>query len=131
VSLLGVSQAGPICIAYAAAHPARVTRLVLVDAYQTGAAVAPPELRASLVALVRASWGIGSHALASIFVPGDDAAFRKNLSTSFDGVRVLPHVTQSAWIGDDSSAAGTAADGDHVVVSRTSAGRACVRERPR
>lgn len=80
VSLLGVSQAGPICIAYAAAHPARVTRLVLIGAYQTGAAVAPPELRASLVALVHASWGIGAHALASIFVPGDDPAFRKNLA---------------------------------------------------
>jgi pimeloyl-ACP methyl ester carboxylesterase len=80
VSLLGVSQAGPICIAYAAAHAARVTRLVLIGAYQTGAAVAPPELRASLVALVRASWGIAAHALASIFVPGDDAAFRENLA---------------------------------------------------
>jgi pimeloyl-ACP methyl ester carboxylesterase len=80
VSLLGVSQAGPICIAYAAAHPACVTRLVLIGAYHTGAAVAPPELRASLVALVRASWGIGAHALASIFVPGDDPAFRKNLA---------------------------------------------------
>jgi pimeloyl-ACP methyl ester carboxylesterase len=80
VSLLGVSQAGPICIAYAAAHPERVTHLVLIGAYHTGAAVAPPELRASLVALVRASWGIGSHALASIFVPGDDPAFRKNLA---------------------------------------------------
>jgi pimeloyl-ACP methyl ester carboxylesterase len=80
VALLGVSQASPICIAYAAARPARVTRLVLIGAYQTGAAVAPPELRASLVALVRASWGIGSHALASIFVPGDDPTFRKNLA---------------------------------------------------
>ena len=80
VSLLGVSQAGPICIAYAAAHPARVARLVLIGTYHTGTAVAPPELRASLVALVHASWGIGAHALASIFVPGEDPAFRKNLA---------------------------------------------------
>jgi len=80
VSLLGVSQAGPICVAYAAAHPARVTRLVLIGAYQTGAAVAPPELRASLVALVHSSWGIGAHALASIFVPDDDPEFRKKFA---------------------------------------------------
>jgi pimeloyl-ACP methyl ester carboxylesterase/predicted amidohydrolase len=80
VALLGVSQAGPICVAYAAAHPARVTRLVLFGAYPTGAAIAPPELRASLVALVHSSWGIGAHALASIFVPDGDPAFRKNLA---------------------------------------------------
>ncbi|NVB80768.1 MAG: alpha/beta fold hydrolase, partial [Kofleriaceae bacterium] len=80
VSLLGVSQAGPICIAYAAGHPERVTHLVLNGAYHIGAAVAPTELRASLVALVRASWGIGSDALASIFVPTDDPDFRKNLA---------------------------------------------------
>jgi pimeloyl-ACP methyl ester carboxylesterase/predicted amidohydrolase len=80
VSLLGVSQAGPISIAYAAEHPARVTRLVLVGAYHTGAAIAPPEVRTSLVALVRASWGIGADALASIFVPGDDPAFRRNVA---------------------------------------------------
>lgn len=80
VSLVGVSQGGPIAIAYAVAHPARVARLVLIGAYHTGAAIAPPELQASLVALVRASWGIGAHALASIFVPGDDATFRKNFA---------------------------------------------------
>src|SRR5262249_47009786 len=38
------------------------------------------EVRASLVALVHASWGLGSHALASLFVPGNDAAFRENLA---------------------------------------------------
>jgi pimeloyl-ACP methyl ester carboxylesterase len=80
VSLLGVSQAGPICIAYAAAHPERVTRLVLIGAYHAGAAVAPLELRTSLVALVHANWGIGSHALASIFVPTGDPDFRKNFA---------------------------------------------------
>lgn len=80
VSLLGVSQAGPICIAYAAAHPERVTRLVLFGAYQTGELVAREEVRASLVGLVRASWGLGSHALASVFAPGHDPAFREDLA---------------------------------------------------
>ncbi len=80
VSLLGLSQAGPICIAYAAAHPERVTRLVLFGAYHTGELVAREEVRASLVALVRASWGLGAQALASLFVPGNDLAFRENLA---------------------------------------------------
>lgn len=80
VSLLGISQAGPICVAYAAAHPERMTRLVLFGAYHTGALVAREEVRASLVGLVRASWGLGSRALASLFVPGDDPAFRENLA---------------------------------------------------
>src|SRR5262249_26103023 len=44
VSLLGISQAGPICIAYAAAHPERVTRLVLFGAYHIGERVAREEV---------------------------------------------------------------------------------------
>jgi len=80
VSLLGISQAGPICLAYAAAHPERVTRLVLFGAYHTGELVAREEVRASLVGLVRASWGLGSHALASLFIPGNDPVFRDNLA---------------------------------------------------
>lgn len=80
VSLLGISQAGPLAIAYAAAHPERVRRLVLFGAYDRGELLAPDEVRASLVALVRASWGIGSHALASIFVPEADPVFLAKLA---------------------------------------------------
>jgi pimeloyl-ACP methyl ester carboxylesterase/predicted amidohydrolase len=80
VSLLGISQAGPICIAYAAAHPERVTRLVLFGTYQRGELVAREDVRASLVGLVHASWGLGSHALASLFVPDNDPVFRENLA---------------------------------------------------
>ncbi len=81
VSLLGVSQAGPICIRYAVRHPERMRHLVLFGAYHMGKYVARPELRESLVALVRASWGVGSRALAAIFVPGDDPRFRDNLAS--------------------------------------------------
>lgn len=80
ISLLGISQAGPLAIAYAAAHPERVRRLVLFGAYDHGELLAPEEVRASLVALVRASWGIGSHALASIFVPEADSRFLARLA---------------------------------------------------
>ena len=57
VSLLGVSQAGPICIAYAAAHPERVTRLVLVGTYHTGAAVAA---KYSALRLSSSAWEIST-----------------------------------------------------------------------
>lgn len=80
VSLLGISQAGPLAIAYAAAHPERVRRLVLFGAYDRGELLAPAQVRASVVALVRASWGIGSHALASIFVPEADPVFLAKLA---------------------------------------------------
>ncbi len=80
VSLLGVSHAGPISICYAARHPERVRHLVLFGAYHMGEYIARPELRESLVALVRASWGVGSHAVAGILVPGDDPTFRDNLA---------------------------------------------------
>jgi pimeloyl-ACP methyl ester carboxylesterase/predicted amidohydrolase len=80
VSLLGISQAGPICVAYAAAHPERVTRLALFGAYATGERIARGDVRVSLVALVRASWGLGSQALASLFVPGSDPALREKLA---------------------------------------------------
>jgi pimeloyl-ACP methyl ester carboxylesterase/predicted amidohydrolase len=80
VSLLGVSQAVPISIRYAVRHPERVRHLVLFGAYHMGKYIARPELRESLVALVRASWGVGSRAMATIFVPGDDPTFRDNLA---------------------------------------------------
>lgn len=79
LSLFGISQGGPIAIAYAAAHPERVSRLALFGAYHNGDQVAREEVRASLIGLVRASWGLGSHALASLFVPGSDPAFREKL----------------------------------------------------
>lgn len=78
-SLLGISQGGPISIAYAATHPERVSRLVLFGAYHKGEQVAREEVRASLVGLVRASWGLGSRALASLFVPDTDPVFQEHL----------------------------------------------------
>jgi pimeloyl-ACP methyl ester carboxylesterase/predicted amidohydrolase len=81
VSLLGISQAGPIAVRYAARHPDRVARLVLLGTYDVGAELAPPAVRESLVALVRASWGMGARALASLFVPDDVApSFHRGLA---------------------------------------------------
>ena len=80
IALLGASQGGPLSIAYAAAHPDRVTHLVLYGAYETGAQIAKPSVQSALVALVRANWGLGAAAMASIFVPAElDATLHAKL----------------------------------------------------
>jgi len=74
LALLGWSEGGPIAIAYAAKHPRRVSQLILYGTYARGAAITTEEVKASLISLVRAHWGIGSKALADIFEAGADAA---------------------------------------------------------
>ncbi len=69
VSLLAVSCAAPPALTLAARQPERLERLVLFGGYASGGGIAPPEIRAALIALVRASWGIGAKALSDIFTP--------------------------------------------------------------
>lgn len=74
-SLLALSQAGPTALALAARHPARVARLVLVGTYASGPAAFPrAEVRASVLALIRAHWGLGSRMIADLILPDADAA---------------------------------------------------------
>ena len=68
-SLFGASQGGQLAAAIAAACPDRVDALVLYGTCASGADLAPPEIRDSIVALVRAHWGLGSKMLTSIFIP--------------------------------------------------------------
>jgi len=63
-------------VAVAARRPELVRRLVLVGAYADGSAIAPPALAQALVATVRAHWGVGSRALADVWVPGTDQGTR-------------------------------------------------------
>ena len=68
-SLFGASQGAHPAIAIAARHPERVSALVLYGACARGADLAPADVRESLLALVRAHWGLGSSALSSVFMP--------------------------------------------------------------
>lgn len=68
-SLFGASQGGQIAAAIAARYPNRVAALVLFGTCANGADLAPADLRESLIALVRAHWGLGSKVLTSIFIP--------------------------------------------------------------
>jgi pimeloyl-ACP methyl ester carboxylesterase/DNA-binding CsgD family transcriptional regulator len=66
--LFGASQGGQVAAAIAARHPERVEALVVYGMCANGGDLAPAEVRDSLVALVRAHWGLGFKALAGAFV---------------------------------------------------------------
>jgi pimeloyl-ACP methyl ester carboxylesterase/DNA-binding CsgD family transcriptional regulator len=67
-SLFGASQGGQLAAAIAARYPERVEALVVYGMCASGRDLAPAEVRKSLVALVRAHWGLGLKALAGAFV---------------------------------------------------------------
>jgi class 3 adenylate cyclase len=71
--LFGLSQSGPVAIAYAVKHPRRVSHLLLYDTYACGKTLTKDEIKTSLIALVRSHWGFGSKTLTDLFVPGGGA----------------------------------------------------------
>jgi pimeloyl-ACP methyl ester carboxylesterase/DNA-binding CsgD family transcriptional regulator len=79
--LFGASQGGQLAAAIAARYPDRVEALVLYGMCASGCDLAPAEVRNSVVALVRAHWGLGLKALAGAFVadptPEDVEAFAR------------------------------------------------------
>jgi pimeloyl-ACP methyl ester carboxylesterase/DNA-binding CsgD family transcriptional regulator len=76
-SLIGYSWGGPAAVEFAARHPERVDRLILYSTYARGRAITSDEAHASFTALLRANWGLGSLALAAVFVPN---ASRKDMT---------------------------------------------------
>jgi pimeloyl-ACP methyl ester carboxylesterase/DNA-binding CsgD family transcriptional regulator len=71
--MFGGSQGGQVAAAMAARYPERVEALALYGTCADGRDLAPAEVRESLVALVRAHWGLGSKMLTGIFIPGPTA----------------------------------------------------------
>jgi pimeloyl-ACP methyl ester carboxylesterase/DNA-binding CsgD family transcriptional regulator len=67
--LFGASQGGQVAAAAAALHPKRTAGLVVYGMCARGADLAPEDVRASVVSLVRANWGLGSRVIAHIFNP--------------------------------------------------------------
>ncbi|GAB2604915.1 LuxR family transcriptional regulator [Paractinoplanes abujensis] len=74
--LVGTSMGAPVAVAWAAAHPGTVRRLVLYGGWVRGAELASPAVRESVLGLVEAHWGLGSDVLTDIFAPDADRAFR-------------------------------------------------------
>ncbi len=83
--LLGISQGGAVAIAYAARHPERVSRLVLVGAYAQGRlarATTDEQRRAASLDIE----------LAGVGWSRDDPAFRQVFATQF-----MPDGTREEW----------------------------------
>jgi len=74
VSLVGGSSGSCTAVAFAAAFPERVERLVLYGSYPDGAAITTPDVADAIVAAVRAHWGLGSRLLSDIFLGDADPA---------------------------------------------------------
>lgn len=68
-ALFGVSCGGCTAAAFAATRPERVDHLVLYASYANGRELAPADVRASMLAMVTAHWGLGSRMLAEVFMP--------------------------------------------------------------
>ena len=66
--LFGASQGGQLAAAIAARYPDRVEALAVYGMCASGSDLAPAEVRKSVVALVRAHWGLGLKALTGAFV---------------------------------------------------------------
>ncbi|HEV7188971.1 MAG TPA: alpha/beta fold hydrolase [Blastococcus sp.] len=73
VDLLGISLGVPVSVAFAARFPQRVGRLILYGGYADGRQIASPEVRAAVLDMIRAHWGLGSEVLADIFMPDGSA----------------------------------------------------------
>jgi pimeloyl-ACP methyl ester carboxylesterase len=78
VDLVGASLGAPVAVAWAAAHPGTVRRLVLYGGWATGAAISPPAVRDTVLALVASHWGLGADVLTDIFAPDAPAAARSD-----------------------------------------------------
>ena len=72
VSLIGGSSGSCTAIAFAAAFPERVERLVLYGSYPDGAAITTSDVADAIMAAVRAHWGLGSRLLSDIFLGDAD-----------------------------------------------------------
>jgi pimeloyl-ACP methyl ester carboxylesterase/DNA-binding CsgD family transcriptional regulator len=80
VSLIGGSSGSSTAVAFAAAFPERVERLVLYGSYPNGDALTPPGVADAIVAAVHAHWGLGSRLLSDIFIGGADAAEQEHFA---------------------------------------------------
>jgi pimeloyl-ACP methyl ester carboxylesterase/DNA-binding CsgD family transcriptional regulator len=77
--LMGSSLGVPIAIDWAARYPETVNRLILYGGWARGSDIATPQVRESVVGLIRSHWGLGSDVLVELFAPEASAATRTAL----------------------------------------------------
>jgi pimeloyl-ACP methyl ester carboxylesterase len=78
--LMGTSMGAPVAVAWAAARPATVRRLVLYGGWAHGAELSPPGVREHVLGLIASHWGLGSEVLTDIFAPDADRSTRAELA---------------------------------------------------
>jgi pimeloyl-ACP methyl ester carboxylesterase len=74
--MVGASMGALVAVAWAAAHPDRVRRLVLYGGWVTGAAIVSPSIREHILGLIGTHWGLGTDVLTEIFAPDADGVTR-------------------------------------------------------
>ena len=74
--LMGSSMGAPVAVAWAAAHPEAVRRLVLYGGWARGDDLSPPAVRDHVLGLIESHWGLGSEVLTDIFAPDADRTTR-------------------------------------------------------
>jgi pimeloyl-ACP methyl ester carboxylesterase len=74
--LMGTSLGSLVAVAWAAAHPDTVRRLVLYGGWARGADLSPPPVQRHLLGLIESHWGLGSEVLTDIFAPDSDISMR-------------------------------------------------------
>ncbi|MEV6494302.1 alpha/beta fold hydrolase [Actinoplanes sp. NPDC051633] len=78
--LMGTSMGAPVAVAWAAAHPGTVRRLVLYGGWVRGGDLSPPGVREHVLGLVESHWGLGSDVLTDIFAPDADRSSRAEIA---------------------------------------------------
>lgn len=68
-ALFGSCEGGQVAAAYAASHPDALSSLIVYGSCVRGGDLAADDVRQSVLALVRAHWGLGSRVLADIWFP--------------------------------------------------------------
>jgi pimeloyl-ACP methyl ester carboxylesterase/predicted amidohydrolase len=74
LSLFAISCTGPVAVTFTVRHPDRVARLMLYGTFARGDRIGNEEVQRSVLAVVRASWGLGARLLTELFIPADGGA---------------------------------------------------------
>ncbi|MGU3645333.1 alpha/beta fold hydrolase [Microbacterium sp. C23T] len=104
--VVGTSMGALVAVAWAAAHPETVRRLVLYGGWVSGANISTPDVRDHVLGLVESHWGLGADVLTDIFAPDATSAMRKDFgryqraSSSAETARSLLALSYDLDIGD-------------------------------
>lgn len=80
LDVVAASLGAPVAAAWVAADPGRVRRLVLYGGWAHGAELAETDVRAHVLGMIDAHWGLGSDVLTDIFAPDAGPGLRARVA---------------------------------------------------